>query len=314
MFFLYLTAILIFAGGCKSQPPKQEQIFKPSSPTEESIIGRAEGTEDDSALLPEELFDVKERLQSAFRLKPGDELEIRVFGRNDLTLSTVVPPDGVLTFPLVGRVSVAGVSPQDVERKIEESLKEKELVNPQVSVLVKSYSPRKAYILGEVRNAGGYSIPAGEYLTLTQILSLAGGFLPDADKKNIRLFRFTANEKKVYSISFTKLQKYVESGQDIPLLPGDVLVVGKMQRVYVLGCVNKPGGYSLDEGIGTLTKVIAEAGGLTRVAARSSIKILRSEKEGLKIIRINIDAVFEGKIPDLQVKEGDVIYIPESLF
>ncbi|MCX7704408.1 MAG: SLBB domain-containing protein, partial [Planctomycetota bacterium] len=108
---------------------------------------------------------------------------------------------------------------------------------------------------------------------------------------------------------------YKRQGQDIPLLPGDVVIVGKTRQVYVLGCVNKPGGYNIGEGTETLTKIIAQAGGLTRIAARSSIRVLRSEEEGrLKIIRIDIEAVFEGKLMDPQLKEGDVIYVPESLF
>ncbi|MCX7704370.1 MAG: polysaccharide biosynthesis/export family protein, partial [Planctomycetota bacterium] len=141
--FLWLTFLLLCGGtSCKSLSPTQEKtVPAPSAPlTEERVVGKMEKSEEDSPL-PAELFNVTESLKKAFCLKPGDEIEIRVFGRGDLTLVTVIPPDGTISFPLVGQVKVADVSPQEIERRVEETLKEKELVDPQVSVLVRNYAP-----------------------------------------------------------------------------------------------------------------------------------------------------------------------------
>jgi len=304
--------VVVLLCGCVAEPHREDVLRTDEVAREESIITERLSPDGAKRPLPDELFDVEERLNAAFRLKAGDSIEIRVFGREDLTLSTVIPLDGYITFPLVGSVRVAGVSPQEIEKRIEEVLKEKELVSPQVSVLVKSYAPRKVYIIGEVRSPGGFSMQPGERLTLSQLLSLAGGFLSGADRQNIHLMRFDGSQRKVYTLSFSRLQKELETEQDVPLIPGDVILVGKMEQVYVLGCVKSPGGYDIEKGASTLTKVIAMAGGLTRLAARSSIRIIRYSE--MKKIRIDIDAVFEGRIGDPVVKEGDVIFVPESLF
>lgn len=298
--------------GCASEPSVEKTLKPPDSVVEENIITERVPSNDKSSSPPKELFNIKEHLKAAFRLKAGDRIEIRVFGRSDLTLDAVIPPNGLITFPLVGRVKVAGASPQDIEEKIETVLKEKELVRPQVSVLVKSYAPREVYIIGEVRSPGAYSMQPGVVLTLSQLLSLAGGLLRSANRQNIHLVRFAGGKRKVFTLSFNRLQKELEAEQDVPLLPRDVVLVGKMEKVYVLGCVKNPGGYNIDEGTATLTKVIALAGGLTRLAARSNITILRYSH--MKKIKVDIDAIFEGRIVDPEVKEGDVVFVPESLF
>jgi polysaccharide export outer membrane protein len=286
---------------------------------QEHIIGKAEEGKGGTASLPAELFDVKEKLKDAFCLKPGDEIEIRVFGRNDLTITTVVPLEGSITFPLVGKVEIAGVSPQEIELRIKKALK-KELVAPQVSVLMKRYAPRNVYLLGEVRSSGGFPIQPGECMMLSQLLSLAGGFTKDADRQHLRLMRFVDGKRKIYTLSFSRLvlgakraalQKRAEIEQDIPLIPEDVVLVGKMEYVYILGCVKNPGGYSLGEEVPTLTKIIATAGGLTRLASHS-VQILRHKE--FKKIRVDIDAVHSGEITDPRVKAGDVIFVPESIF
>jgi len=267
--------------------------------------------------LPSELLNDKATqaaLQKAFLISPGDRIQIKVVGHSDLKVEAVVPANGEISFPRAGRIKVVGRSPQQIESSIATALRGKEFVDPQVVVTVTSFVPRRVFILGAVKRPGGYETLLARPLTLVRLVALAGGFLDAADKEVLLLLRRTPSGEERYAIPFGALHSREKNGRDILLLPGDVVIVREQQKVYVLGSVASPGGYVAEPGL-RLTHVLALAGGLTRLADPKRVRLIRRLKNGsVRIAVVDINQVFEGKVSDVVVQPGDVIFVPESLF
>jgi len=267
--------------------------------------------------LPSELLNDKATqtaLQKAFLISPGDRIQIKVVGHSDLEVEAVVPANGEISFPRAGRIKVVGRSPQQIENSIATALRGKEFVDPQVVVTITSLAPRRVFILGAVKRPGGYETLLARPLTLVRLVALAGGFLDAADKEVLLLLRRTPSGEKRYAIPFSTLHSGKKNGSDILLLPGDVVIVREQQKVYVLGSVASPGGYVVEPRL-RLTHVLALAGGLTRLADPKRVRLIRRLKNGsVRIAVVDINQVFEGKVSDVVVQPGDVIFVPESLF
>ncbi|RMD69472.1 MAG: polysaccharide export protein [Gammaproteobacteria bacterium] len=118
---------------------------------------------------------------SAYRLATGDTIHIHVFGEKDLSVDATVNERGVISYPLLGELKVAGMTVQEVEDLITRRLKDGYLVNPRVNVTVKEYRP--FFITGAVNSPGSYPYRPG--LTLRQAVTLAGGFTERASKGRI---------------------------------------------------------------------------------------------------------------------------------
>ncbi|MFC1668651.1 polysaccharide biosynthesis/export family protein, partial [Chlamydiota bacterium] len=122
-----------------------------------------------------------------------------------------------ISFPLLGRIKVAGFSIQEVERIITELLKKDYLVNPQVNVLVRQYS--SIYVFGQVEKPGAY--PLAGRLTVVEAIALAGGFTKIAAKNKVKVIERGGQEVTINVDAFVNKGK----GDDRVLAPGDIIVV-----------------------------------------------------------------------------------------
>jgi polysaccharide export outer membrane protein len=98
------------------------------------------------------------------------------------------------------------------------------------------------------------------------------------------------------------------------IFPGDTVMVPRAGLVYVLGAVNKPGGYVLN-GHDTLTavKAMALAGGTSRAPELKNARVVRDVQDGRKLMfTVALDRVLKGTAPDIGLKDGDILYIPTS--
>ncbi len=135
---------------------------------------------------------------SAYKIRQGDILDVSVWGDETLVKVIRVLPDGSISFPLAGHVSVAGNSPAEVEKSITKKLK-KYLPDPEVTVIVQSTDGNKVYILGKVNKPG--VIPLQGPMTILQALSISGGFNRFADLDEIKILR----GKKILDVNYTNL-------------------------------------------------------------------------------------------------------------
>ncbi|MBI3271951.1 MAG: SLBB domain-containing protein [Planctomycetes bacterium] len=252
---------------------------------------------------------------------PGDTLRIRVVSHDELDVTAVVPPDGILTFPLIGKLHVAGQAPEAVEKEVRDKLNADFLVDPAVSVAITAYAKKFVYLLGSIKTPTPHELPSERTLSLMQVISMAGGFASDAARDQVRIFRkksISSQERITLDVNTLEITEQGLVEKDLAVLPDDVVLVPALKKVYVLGNVNNPGAYDIpsDKKL-TVTQAISMAGGFNKVARESKTKILR-QKEGGKqeVIVVDIsEIVSDGKLDkDVPLLPGDIVYVPESIF
>jgi polysaccharide export outer membrane protein len=245
---------------------------------------------------------------SAPVLGPGDEVEVTVYGAPDLSGHTRVGTNGNISMPLVGYVRVAGLNSSEAEEAIETQLRQNNVVNnPQVSVYVKEYTSGGISVAGEVAKPGVYST-LGPH-RLFDILQAAGGLTDRAGNSVTISHRDGANP---ITVEIPKDPEQL-SRINVDLSPGDTMVVSNAGIVYILGEVNKPGGYVLNSTGGvTVLRVVAAAGGPTRLAAVGGTKMIRRTPSGLQEMPIALKDLLRAKTADIPLQADDILYVPSS--
>jgi len=156
-------------------------------------------------------------------LGPGDVFEIRVYGEEELSGIYRVGGTGEISFPLVGRIPVEGLSSTQVETIIEQRLGDGYLKHPYVTVFVKTYNSKAISVLGQVKSPGMF--PFKPEMTVIQAISLAGGMLESAKANAVVVTRQEGGRE----LGFTVPVRSISEG-DVPnfnLKPGDIVFVPK---------------------------------------------------------------------------------------
>lgn len=123
--------------------------------------------------------------EESYRLGPGDEIEIKVYGEEELHLNTQLTDSGIVNYPFLGELNLKGLTINEVETLIHSGLKGDYLIDPNVYVGITSYRP--FYIHGEVKKPGAYPYQPG--MTVNQAVALAGGLTERASREKISLSR-----------------------------------------------------------------------------------------------------------------------------
>jgi len=165
-----------------------------------------------------------------YHIRYNDVLDISVFANPDLHKQAVVPPDGIISFALIGEVSVMGLTTRELEEKLE-TLYTKFLVNPVVSVSLGMFEAKKVYLIGEVHNPG--PIPYDSTRTLADYLILCGGTTPNANLKKCMIIRAGTTDLR----EEVNLKKFVQEGQrfEIPIYPEDTVYIPRRSPYIVSG-------------------------------------------------------------------------------
>jgi polysaccharide biosynthesis/export protein len=262
----------------------------------------------------------------------GDLLHIDVFDVPELSREVRVGDAGDISYPLIpGKIVAAGLTPFELEGKLERLLIENGLVShPQVSVFVREQNSQPVSVVGAVQHTMVYQVIRPT--TLLEVLSAAGGITDDAGSVVIITRPAHSDEPKTQTVSATanfgedpqiitiRLQDLLESGNavyNIPVYGGDAVSVPRAGIVYVLGFgVAQPGGYVLQshgEQV-TVLKALALAHGLTGFAKADLAVIMRTNPAtGNKDqIPVHIKAIENRKEQDVPMKSNDILYIPDS--
>ncbi len=164
----------------------------------------------------------------AYRINPGDEIEVLVWGDERLQRTVRVLPDGTFAFPLVGQVAAAGKLPADLEKLISTGLRAQYRGEvPSVTVSVKNPSGFQFSVIGKVKGPGAFT--PGRYVNALEALSIAGGPSEFAQTANIRIIRKVGNQLQVIPVRIVNVLRGDSSrlsSEEIPLIEsGDTLVV-----------------------------------------------------------------------------------------
>jgi len=239
-----------------------------------------------------------------YRLGGGDIVRISVFQNPELTLETRVSEAGVVSYPLLGSVRIGGQSVTAAEALIADRLRSGNFVrNPQVTIVVVQVRGHQASVLGQVNRPGRFPLEVAD-MRLTDLLALAGGAAQGgADSVVVTGTRNGQPYRAVVDLP----SLFAEGGQakDLRIQNGDTLWVDRQPLVYVYGQVQRPGAMRLERDM-TLMQALASGGGLN----------LRGTEKGIRVHRKGADGavqVMEAKM-DEKLRDGDVVYVRESLF
>lgn len=149
--------------------------------------------------------------QAEYRLGPGDQLRVTVFGEADLTGAFTVGSRGTISYPLVGDVRASGLTIPEFTDALQEAL-QAYIRAPNVSVEVANYRP--FFILGEVQRPGTYDYSAN--LTVLNAVATAGGFTYRANRRRVFIRHANETEERSYPLTIAT-----------PVLPGDTVRLGE---------------------------------------------------------------------------------------
>lgn len=151
---------------------------------------------------------------NAYRINPGDQIEIYVWGEERLQRVVSVLPDGTFAFPLAGQVSAQGKLPQDIEKILTERLRDQYRNQvPQITVSVKAPTGLQFSVLGKVKSPGAFS--PGRYVNVIEALSLAGGAAEFANLDGVMLLRKSGNQLTSTRLRLSAIFKAGATANDI---------------------------------------------------------------------------------------------------
>jgi polysaccharide export outer membrane protein len=241
---------------------------------------------------------------------PGDLLHVQVADTPEMDQHPRVTDSGEAPIEGVGNVKVSGLTPAAAATAIRCRLVSAQYMkHPEVTVSIEQYATQNVSVLGEVKAAGAY--PIGTPRSILDVLALAGGLGPTADR-NIIIERHGDSAQRIH-YNFSNDADQAVTGQ-IMVNPGDIVVVPKAGIVYVLGDVNHPGGYVManNESKMTMLQALAAAGGLTKTAKQGHARLIRRENGSYSDRELSVGDLQQGKIPDIAMQPGDVLYVPFS--
>ncbi len=157
----------------------------------------------------------------ATTLGPGDRLAIRVYQDEKLGGEFAVASDGTISFPLVGKVEVQGLTCSHVEDDLVERLAAGYIRTPSVTCSVVAFNSKKIFVFGEVKEPGAFVFE--DSMSVVQAVTLAGGFSDRAAPNETALVRTVAGEKRRVRIPMEQILR--GEVENLLLLPGDILFV-----------------------------------------------------------------------------------------
>jgi polysaccharide export outer membrane protein len=245
---------------------------------------------------------------SSLRLDAGDLVEVGVYNVPELTTRARVSSKGEIYLPLIDYVHVAGLTAEEAEGLIQKRLSDGGFVkNPHVTLFVDQYASQGASILGEVTKPGVYPVPGEQ--RLFDLISAAGGFTEKAGR-SITITHRDQPDKPIAVPLSRNVSDNPES--NIPILPGDTIIVRKADLVYVVGEVGRPSGFLMDSGHLTVLQAIALAGGTTRTANLGGARIIRKGPSGITETAVELKKILRAKSPDMTMQADDILFVPTS--
>lgn len=162
---------------------------------------------------------------SNYVLKPSDVIEIDVYQEQDLNKTVRIEGDGTVSLALVGKIKVAGMTVAESKSLITNLYNRDYLVDPQISVLVVSFSPKVIRILGSVNRPGVVEIPPDRDMMLTEAMAMVNGITRLGNPKSLKIKRVDENGRsRQMEVNFTKIVTDPDV-KDIILQEGDTIWV-----------------------------------------------------------------------------------------
>jgi len=238
-----------------------------------------------------------------YQLGAGDALRILVYQNPDLTLEARLSDSGVVSYPLLGALRLGGLTVTQAEALIADGLRKGDfLKNPQVTVLLVQVRGSQVSVLGQVNRPGRFPLEQAQ-MRLTDVLALAGGVMAGVGSDRVVVTGMRDGKPMRLEVDLPKI--FAQERAADPLLQNnDVVWVDRAPVLYIYGEVQRPGSVRLERDM-TLLQALAAGGGLTQRGTERGIRVHRRAADKVEVLQPGMDEA---------VKDGDVIYVKESLF
>lgn len=263
---------------------------------------------------------------NAYRVGPGDILEVDVYDDPDLSGLVTVQHSGDISFPLLGDVVIEGLTVKEVQAKLVELLARDYLVDPQVVVRVKEHRSQWVTLVGEVVRPGKYYLQGKK--TMLDLLTEAGGFTTRASGEVI-VSRLDQHQPRLFAsddggddrdgavrifLSPDQPPSEQKEALSFPLKSGDIVTATSTQFFFISGEVKRPGSYPVTAGL-TVLQAVSVAGGLSKFGAKGKVEILRKTSDGnTERIKVDLEDIENGKKPDVPLRAEDIIKVGKRVF
>ena len=244
-------------------------------------------------------------IPAGYVLGPGDSVLVQLFGKRNVEYELVITRDGLLLFPELGPIPVAGLRFSQLRRRIRARV-ENQLIGVKASVTLGRLRSIRVFVLGNVERPGSYTVSG--LSTLTNALLMSGGIKRSGSLRSIELKR---QGKVVSRMDLYDLLLRGDTRADVRLLPGDVIFVPPIGRTAgVGGWVRRPAVYELKDER-TVQDLIRIAGGLLPDAFAQATQITRILASGERIL-MDVDLT-KPEFQPVRVRDGDVVRVAPAL-
>ena len=283
-----------------------------------------------------------------YRIGPDDLLKITVFDAPDLSQPVRVSGDGEISLPLLGTIKVAGLTPRELELVLQALLRQTYMKDPQVNVTVAEMQSHSVSVFGAVKQPGVFQIRGTK--TLLEMLSMAQGLAPNAGNEVLVMrgagedvgsnvppkagmnstaeadaqggippstssaSSASAGDPETIEINLKRLLDSGDPQYNVAIYPGDIIKVKAAGIVYVVGDVNRPGGFPVQDNEQiTVLQAIALGQGTAPNADKGKAKIIRVAENGQQIeLPVQLNKILSGNAPDPVLKPKDILFIPKN--
>lgn len=160
-----------------------------------------------------------------YLIQPGDQLDIKFFYNPELNDLVIVRPDGRISLQLASEIPAAGLTPAQLTSTLEKSYA-KELANPGITVIVRSFSSQRIYVDGEVNKPGMVALLGP--LTVLQSIAEAGGLKDTAKTSQVLIIRKSKDNKpEAIEVNLDEIRNAADGSENVLLAPYDVVYVPK---------------------------------------------------------------------------------------
>lgn len=231
----------------------------------------------------------------------GDEVVIQLFGKENTTHRLRVNRAGIINFPSLGPVQVAGMTFSDVRDSLNQRVKE-QMIGVRSDISLGEMRTMQVFVMGDAYKPGAYTVSA--LTTISQAIYYSGGFSESGALRNVQLKR---NGQVIRKLDMYDLLLKGDARNDVRLLPGDVVFIGALgNTISIDGEVNRPAIYEIKPGE-TYKQAIQMAGGFTANAYSDQIEVKRYAAKGARdALTLNFS---QSNDQQTKVKDGDTVNV-----
>lgn len=246
-----------------------------------------------------------------FKLSPGSMVDIHVFEEPDLDGSYRLDDQGQISMPFAGTVRLESLSLPEAASAIQAKLETEEILRaPHVVVNIDEYSAQNIVVMGEVAAPGRFPVLTPR--KLQDVLAMSGGQTSLAGNEII--IHRSNQPPQVTEVIHYGRDVNSQASLNVAINPGDSVLVKRAGIVYVLGAVNRPGGFPMQEdGDLNIAQALALAFGTAPEASLDGIRVIRKLPDGsISEIPTHYHQFSKGKASPLALEAEDVVFVPAS--